>query len=279
MFSSCVAGIVYAFGGSVGAFAQVNLFYATIWIPAVFWCYAQSLQVGSWKRQLLFANLAGLALALSLLAGHHQPFIYTSLAVAGIATVLWLKSKKSCPPDAATTENGFPPKSGGERAASDSAESETTLGRRPAAPVGTVESSLGWPGLIFKQTLLLFIFGLAYASLQLLPSLEYSRLAYRWIDNANPSLVSQRVPYSIARHGQCAATPRPDREALPLSYRGREQPLCRNSADAVGAVFATVGQEAHGSEDGFRSGAFLCHAFAGSFLAPSRSHVRLDTVI
>lgn len=156
-FSSFVAGITFAFCGSVGlrAFAQVNLFYGSIWIPAVFWCYSKSLQSQERSRQILFSNLAGLTLALSLLAGHHQPFIYVSLAIAGIAAVLWLKSRKH--PD----------------------------------------DSLCRPTLIFRQTLLLFIFAIAYASLQLLPSLEYSKQAYRWVDSVNPTLVAQRIPYSI----------------------------------------------------------------------------------
>ncbi len=136
-FSAFVAGIAFAFGGSLGlrAFAQVNLFYASVWVPAVFWCYAKSLEAHQLFRQILFANLAGLALALSLLAGHHQPFIYVSLALAGVALALWLRSRKS--PDESPSR----------------------------AP------------LILRQTLLLFAFALAYASLQLLPSLEYSKLA------------------------------------------------------------------------------------------------------
>ena len=156
-FSAFVAGITFAFGGSIGlrAFAQVNLFYASVWVPAVFWCYAKSLGTHNRMRQVLFANLAGLSLALSLLAGHHQPFIYTSLAIAGIAAALWLRSRKH--PD----------------------------------------ESLCRPPLIVRQTLLLFVFAIAYASLQLLPSLEYSKLAYRWVESVNPTLVGQRVPYSI----------------------------------------------------------------------------------
>jgi hypothetical protein len=153
-FSAFVAGTTFAFGGSIGlrAFAQVNLFYASVWVPAVFWCYAKSLGPHQPIRQVLFANLAGLALALSLLAGHHQPFIYISLAIAGIAVALWLRSRK------------------------DPNES---------------------PALIFRQSLLLLVFAIAYASLQLLPSLEYSKLAYRWVESVNPTLVGQRVPYSV----------------------------------------------------------------------------------
>jgi len=155
-FSAFVTGTTFAFGGSIGlrAFAQVNLFYASVWVPVVFLCYAKSLQAEG-MRQLLFANLAGLALALSLLAGHHQPFIYVSLAIAGIAAALWLRSRKHR------------------------------------------DESLCQPHLIVRQTLLLFVFAIAYASLQLLPSLEYSKLAYRWVESINPTLVGQRVPYSI----------------------------------------------------------------------------------
>jgi membrane protein YfhO len=156
-FSAFVAGTTFAFSGSVGlrAFAQVNLFYASVWVPAVFWCYAKSLQARELSRQVLFANLAGLALALSLLAGHHQPFIYMSLAIGGIASALWLRSRNHA------------------------------------------DEALCRPSLILRQTLLLFVFAIAYASLQLLPSLEYSKLAYRWVESVNPSLVGQRVPYSI----------------------------------------------------------------------------------
>ncbi len=155
---SCVAGLVFAYGGSVGlrASAQVNLFYASVWVPAIFWCYVKALEATETKRQVLFANLAGLALALSLLAGHHQPFIYTSLALVGVAAALVLKSRK--------TQHAWRCR----------------------------------PSMVCRQTLLIFLFGAGYASLQLFPSLEYSHLAYRWVDSVNPSLVSQRIPYSIA---------------------------------------------------------------------------------
>jgi len=156
-FGAFVAGVTFAFCGSVGvrAFAQVNLFYASVWLPCVFWCYSKSLKAVETSRQLLLVNLAGLTLALSLLAGHHQPFIYASLAIIGIAAALWLRIRKY--------------------------------------PAGSVCPR----PLIVRQTLLLFVFAIAYASLQLLPSLEYSRLAYRWVDSVNPTLVGQRAPYSV----------------------------------------------------------------------------------
>jgi hypothetical protein len=156
-FSAFVAGSTFAFSGSIGlrAFAQVNLFCASVWVPAVFWCYAESLKASQPLRQLFFANLTGMALAMCLLAGHHQPIIYVSLAIVGIAGALWLRSRKH------RDESVCPPR------------------------------------LIFRQTLLLFVFAIAYTSLQLLPSLEYSKLAYRWVDSVHPTPVTQRILYSV----------------------------------------------------------------------------------
>ena len=200
-FSAFVAGIAFAFGGSLGlrAFAQVNLFYASVWVPAVFWCYAESLRAHHLFRQILFANLAGLALALSLLAGHHQPFIYVSLALAGVALALWLRSRKS--PD----ESPSP------------------------AP------------LILRQTLLLFAFALAYASLQLLPSLEYSKLAYRWVEQRQPYVGRSACALFDCGHGQFAASRWADSDVVSLPRRCGEQSLPGNSAPVAGPSLAAVG--------------------------------------
>ena len=58
-------------------------------MPAVFLFYAKSLQAIKRSRQILHANLAGLSLALCLLAGHHQPVMYTSLAILAISLAFW----------------------------------------------------------------------------------------------------------------------------------------------------------------------------------------------
>ncbi len=155
-FSSCVAGIIFAYGGSVGGrvSAQVNLFHGVVWIPAVFWCFAKSLEAQGIRRQILFANLTGLALAMTLVAGHHQPFLYTGLTLGGISLVLCAKK--------------------------------------------SISGSFGPRSLVVRQTALLFAFAAAYASLQLLPSIEYSHLAFRWVSSAGPSLASERIPYELA---------------------------------------------------------------------------------
>jgi hypothetical protein len=73
-FSAFVAGNTFAFGGSIGlrAFAQVNLFYASVWVPAVFWWYAKSLEAQEQSCQVVFANRR-LGAGTEPAAGHHQP--------------------------------------------------------------------------------------------------------------------------------------------------------------------------------------------------------------
>ena len=90
-FSACVAALIFAYSGSIGmrAFGAAGLFYASLWVPAVFLFFAKSLQATKRSRRLLYANLAGLSLALCLLAGHHQPVMYASLAVLAIGLALW----------------------------------------------------------------------------------------------------------------------------------------------------------------------------------------------
>ncbi len=90
-FSSCVAAVIFAYSGSIGmrVVSAASLFYASVWVPAVFLFYAKSLQTIKPSRRILHANLAGLCLALSLLAGHHQPVMYAGLAVCTIGLAFW----------------------------------------------------------------------------------------------------------------------------------------------------------------------------------------------
>jgi hypothetical protein len=159
-FSAFVSGVVFAYSGSIGvrAFGQINVLYSATWLPVVFLCYLKSLQAMTWRRRLFLANLSGLALALCLLGGHHQPFIYCSIAVAFTALLLWF----------------FPPKI--------SRDSPCETPRRATIPV---------------VTLCLFLFAFAYSSIQVFPSLEYSTHAYRWVGGEEPVLANGRIPYSI----------------------------------------------------------------------------------
>ncbi len=162
-FSAFVAAVAYTYSGSVArrSFAQVNLFYGTVWIPAVFLCYFSALAQPSRSRRWALASLGGLCLALSFLAGHHQPPLYCAIALAATATMLWFGSHR------------------GE------VEKAMNFPRRVTTSV----------------TLLVFLFAGLYSAPQLIPSFEYSSRALRWVDvveNQQPVAGNAAIPYSIA---------------------------------------------------------------------------------
>jgi hypothetical protein len=160
-FASFVAGTAYAFSGSLAnrSFGQINIFYSAVWIPWVFHYALKALSGTEWKRPLLYCNLAGLFLALTMLGGHHQPFYYASLAlvISGFCWV-WFKGIDFLP------EKPF------------------------------FRSSTHTVLLVLA---LIFLFAFGYGAIQILPSLEYSRLALRWYgEGFTPA--SQIIPYSQA---------------------------------------------------------------------------------
>lgn len=162
-FASAIAAMAYTYSGSVArrSFAQINLFYGTVWIPAVFLFYFAALAARRRSKRFLLANLAGLCLALSFLAGHHQPVLYCGIGLAFTAVMLWFWSH--------------------------SREKQ----RRMSFPRRTTAS----------VTLLVFLFAGLYSAPQLIPSFEYSSRALRWIDvveNQQPVPANATVPYSIA---------------------------------------------------------------------------------
>ena len=158
-FGAAVAALTFTFCGSLSfrATSQISIFTASVWLPGVFWAYSLALGAKSLRKQVVFANLGGLALALCLLAGHHQPFLYCSTSVAIVAVALFFRGSISfC----------------------DGQEQLVT--RRQ----------------IIQATAFLFVFALMYSSLQVLPTLEYSHHAYRWIGDAAPVAADSNVPYA-----------------------------------------------------------------------------------
>ena len=174
-FSSFVAALIFAYSGSIGmrAFGAASLFYASVWVPAVFLFYAKSLQAIRRSRQILYANLAGLSLALCLLAGHHQPVMYTSLAILAISLAFWFSRSL--------------------RKALESHIAHPT--KRQKEPVSTPIPATSRPRIL-TVTSLTFLFALAYGSTQLFVALEYAPEAYRWTKNELPA--TQKIPYSIS---------------------------------------------------------------------------------
>lgn len=172
-FGSFVAALIFAYSGSIGmrAVGAASLFYASVWVPAVFLFYAKSLQATKRSRQILYANLAGLSLALCLLSGHHQPVMYTSLAILAISLAFWFSRSL--------------------RKALESHIARLTKGHKEPAPTPTPVTSRQ---RILTVTGLIFLFALAYGSTQLFVALEYAPEAYRWTKNELPA--TQKIPYS-----------------------------------------------------------------------------------
>ena len=174
-FSSLVAALIFAYSGSIGmrAVGAASLFYASVWVPAVFLFYVKSLQAIKRSQQILYANLAGLSLALCLLAGHHQPVMYASLAILAISLALWFSRSL--------------------RRTLESHIARLTKGHKD--PVATPIPAKPRPRIL-TVTSLIFLFALAYGSTQLFVALEYAPEAYRWTQNNLPA--TQKIPYSAA---------------------------------------------------------------------------------
>lgn len=172
-FSAVVAALVFTYSGSIGmrAFGAASLFYASVWVPAVFLFFAKSLQAARRSRRILYANLAGLSLALCLLAGHHQPVMYAGLAILAIGLALWFfrSLRKALGLHIARltkAQNGPVP-----------------------APIPAALRTR-----VLTMTGLIFVFALAYGSTQLFVALEYAPEAYRWTKSKLPA--TQKIPYT-----------------------------------------------------------------------------------
>lgn len=160
-FASIAAGITFAYSGSMSLryFAQITVFTASVWIPAVFLCYSKALRCSRMSERVLWTNLGGLALAMGLLAGHHQPVLYCGMAL-GISVVLVAISSTVALGD----------------------NNETLPSRK----------------VVLLSFVCLCTFAFLYSSLQLLPSLQYARYAYRWVGLPGPITGTQDAPYSVA---------------------------------------------------------------------------------
>jgi len=68
-FPALLAGVIYSLGGFVGVVPWPHLMESTIWLPLQFLLMLRALRARETRRWLLYAALAGLTLAMSILAG------------------------------------------------------------------------------------------------------------------------------------------------------------------------------------------------------------------
>jgi hypothetical protein len=96
-WASLFGGAVFCWVGPVGirAAAQANIFAGLIYLPWILYFFERGLGAkNTWRNP--WTGLAGLMLALSLLAGHPQPFIHNSLML-GFFAVFLLFDKRAPP--------------------------------------------------------------------------------------------------------------------------------------------------------------------------------------
>lgn len=88
--ASLLGGAAFCWVGAVAAraAAQANIFAGLIYLPWVVFWFQRAVVHPLPGRRPAFAALAGIALALSLLAGHPQPFIHNALLLGAFAVYL-----------------------------------------------------------------------------------------------------------------------------------------------------------------------------------------------
>jgi hypothetical protein len=89
LFPAIAGSLIFAFCGYVPqqADAQPNIFAGLVWLPLVLFFYRHAILASKVSIALTYAGLAGVASAMQILAGHLQPFIYTSYACLLFALV------------------------------------------------------------------------------------------------------------------------------------------------------------------------------------------------
>jgi len=159
-FPAIVAGICFSLGGLLSRFGEwPHLLSSGIWLPLIFLFLLRALKARDVVRMVLYASACGLTLGLSILAGGLHMAIMQAIAIVSAAVF-----------------SSF----GGD---SDATDSSPLKGWRRSAVV------LGVTGVA----------ALASGAVQLLPSMEYSRLALRFVGAGVPA--SERIPYKYLGEG------------------------------------------------------------------------------
>jgi len=167
-----VAGVCFSFGGFVGNIAEwPHLYESAIWLPVIFLFLLRALRAGTAYRALFCAACGGLGLGLSVLAGGLHVVIMEALVIVSAAAFAVFQPRQP----------GFRPESlraPGRKAI------VNTVWFRPALVVATVVGV-----------------GLCAGAIQLLPSMEYSNLALRWLGAAPAQAASRKIPYAYLSDG------------------------------------------------------------------------------
>ncbi len=160
-FAALVASLCFALGGFVGAIGWPNMLEGAAWLPLILWLLIRSLRAARITGSIFYAWLAGLSLGMVILAGSLHIAIIDVLAISSAVAYLALR------------------------------EAKNPTGR------GAFRSPWVWMATILPVVALAsFCFG----AVQLLPSVEYSKLALRYLGDGPPVAAAERIPYARLHH-------------------------------------------------------------------------------
>ncbi|PYT35673.1 MAG: hypothetical protein DMG58_01370 [Acidobacteria bacterium] len=160
-FSALVAGICFSLAGFVARMGWPHMLESSIWLPLIFLFLLRACKAGTMRQALLRACLSGLSLGMAILAGGLHIVMMQALVIVS-AVAFYAFHSRSKP-------NGFP---------------ET--GRRWI-----------WAVLV---TAMIAGAGVTAGAIQLLPSMEYSRHAFRFLGNAMLP-AAEKIPYAYESDG------------------------------------------------------------------------------
>ncbi len=159
-FPALVAGLCFSLGGFMAKIGWPDMLDSAIWLPLIFLFLTRAVRSRRVERALVYCAFAGLGLGMAVLGGRIHIVIMDGLVIVTGAVYLMLRNSRT---DSGT---GLPP--------------------------------FPWRRVIAIIALIALV-GMAFGAVQLLPSIEYSRLAVRSIGAENAVQATHKIYYSDLR--------------------------------------------------------------------------------
>jgi len=187
-FAAILGGICFSLGGFLGHLPEwPHLLNSGIWLPLIFLFLLRAMKAPGVARMVRYALACGLALGLSILAGGLHMAIMQAIVIVTAAAFY------SCRTDPDTAVRDHLKAQRGACPRRHTGLKLARLWRRVRAPF-CASSSEGW----LRNALIAGVAGLAAfaaGAVQLLPSMEYSHRAMRFLSGAGLP-ASDRIPYT-----------------------------------------------------------------------------------
>lgn len=163
-FSALVAGICFSLGGFVVRMTWPHMLESSIWLPLIFLFLLRALKAETMRQALLRASLCGLSLGMSILAGGLHIVMMQALVIVSAAAFYAFQAR---------------PRPGG---------------------VPRTQQPWIWAALVVAMVATA---AFAAGAIQLLPSVEYSRRAFRFLGSAMLP-ATEKIPYAYESNGALA---------------------------------------------------------------------------